>query len=175
MQMLITSDSSEDTNDIRELLIDVQLPEVTYAFAASLSIDNQSSTLICGELQPATLRLSYTTRWSRQHHSNREFIYELEMPPDTWLVHGSRVARFEAEEGQEIVQSIGLLPLRVGICTYPQVHVRVEKPADDVIVQTELKSQYQTVTVVDGTKSVTVALGAEGQLSESAKVVHSTT
>jgi len=170
-----TSESSRIRDSSRELLIDVQLPEVTYAFAVSLSIDDQSSTLICGEPQAATLRLSYTTIWARQHLLNREFVYELDMPPDTWLVNGSRVTRFKAEEGEEIVQSIGLLPLKAGICAYPQVHVRVASPVDEVIVQTELKSQYQTVTVVDGIKSVTVALGAEGQLSELTKVVHAAT
>jgi len=172
--MLNTSDSTPITTGIRELLIDVQLPEVTYAFAASLCIDNQTftPTLLVGEIQSATLRLSYTTKWSRNRQPNREFVYELEVPPETWLVSGSRIAKFEAEEGQEVVQSIGLVPLRAGVYTLPQVQVRLASHVDDVILQTELKSQYQTVTVVDGTKSVTVALGVEGQLSLPTEIVH---
>jgi len=170
-----SADSAATTNGIRELRVDVQLSEVDYAFSASMSIDNQTHTptLLLGELQPATLRLAYTTKWSRKRQSNREFIYELEVPPDTWLVSGSRIVRFEAEEGQEVVQSIGLVPLKVGICTLPQLQVRLALPVDGTIFQTELKSQYQRVTVVDGTKSVTVALGAKDeQLDGSTEVIY---
>jgi len=171
------SKASRTETGVEELLIDVDLPAATYVFAASIVLDNQTltSTLIRGESQPAILRLSYVTRWSNKRHPNREFIYELEVPPDTWLVHGSRVARFEAEEGKEVVQSIRLVPLRLGICTLPKVHIRVATPDDDVILHTELKSQYQTVTVVDGTKGVTVAVGAGEQLGATTEVVHAVT
>lgn len=75
----------------------------------------------------------------------------------------SQSARFEANEGEEIVHNIELVPLKTGICTLPTVQMRLATPAEDLVLQTELKSQYQTVTVVNGVKDVTAAVVGEDE------------
>ncbi|KAL0467975.1 trafficking protein particle complex subunit 10 [Neurospora intermedia] len=170
---------NHDSSLISTILIPVDIPPITIvhttdivfqqpplpinstSVSASASLDNIQGhpTFIINQQLPATLRLKWTRIWdtvfpaSPQRSEDLEFSYEINAPPDTWLVGGRRKGHFvipaatttaatDQEDGEKKSSSTSresstpqteadipllLIPLREGYLPYPSVDIKQVK------------------------------------------------
>lgn len=96
----------------------------------------------------------------------------MQATPDSWLVIGAHTATVTMSEGEEVAYRLALTPLRSGALTMPGVRISLAATGDgEETMQTEVRSKFRTVTVVEDLTSTTVALGAGDVLGERVEVV----
>lgn len=167
--------SSQLGQRTHQLLLNFSLPNINYAFSASLALTSKDShhTLSLGEPYEAELLMSYTTRWSHKHGYQCSFTYSILATPDTgWLIVGTHTGTITMSEGEEVTHRLALTPLRSGTLMLPSVRISLAESGEgEETVQTDVRSQYQTVVVVEEFQSSTVAVGECDLLSERVEVL----
>ena len=157
------------------ITIPVDVPTTPILHSASLRLHPPASPAqpyTVGQAVAAELALRYTRAWSADAETFAEpsaFTYELNAPPDTWLVGGRRRARFEAREGETLRFAVLLLPQRSGRLMLPGVEVHpVPAGAPDgggeaarEGCQVDYVSQSEAVLVVPGRSRVGVRVETE--------------
>lgn len=167
---------------ISTILIPVDIPSITIVhttdivfqrppFPITSSSQGSSSsyeveghpTHIINQLLPCTLRLKWTRAWdtafppSPQRSEDLEFSYEINAPPDTWLVGGRRKGHFiipsatssggveSSEPETEADIPLLLIPLREGYLPYPSVEIKGVKSSSGNGHNTPVEGQAQTI------------------------------
>ena len=156
-------------NGIRRLDITVPVPRLSVLHTANLSIQKDSSQILAtGVLVSAQLSIVHTRRWdspevfdslTQEPDGALDFVFELDAPPDNWLIAGQRRTRFSAREGEVKTWEILLVPLKPGKISLPSVEVRpAGKGMDDLTYDTFYESMGETTLVIDDVGSTTIAL-----------------
>jgi trafficking protein particle complex subunit 10 len=173
----------------RRVLITVPLPRLQILQIATLVPSlGPSSIATVGVPITATLTLRHTRRWdspaslkttvSRSSPTALEFMYEIDAPPDTWLIGGQRRARFTAAEDEAKSWVIVLIPLRTGRLLLPSVDVKALNDGgsggggyeDDVACETDYVGFSTAVLVVGNVGRTTVAM-KEGLMGPEVELV----
>jgi hypothetical protein len=158
-----------DDESLRRLDITVPIPRLAILHTASLSLSQSNSGIFfTGSLVNATLTICHTRCWeaakvfrsvSQDPDGPLGFIFELDAPPDTWLIAGQRRTRFTAKENETLRWSILLMPLKSGRLFLPSVEIKpVGKAAEELGCDTFYESMGETVIVIDNVGSTTVTL-----------------
>lgn len=166
----------------RRILITVPLPRLQILQVATLTPSlGPSSIATVGLPITATLCLRHTRRWDSPASPAAlkttvsppspapalEFMYEIDAPPNTWLIGGQRRARFTAAEDEAKSWVVVLIPLRTGRLLLPSVDVRVlgsssggtgSGDEDDVTCETDYAGLATAVLVVGNVGRTTVAM-----------------
>lgn len=166
--------SANPTPQIHHLTVPVQLPQLQILHTARLRPLTDSPRIALDHALPAELSISHTRRWGTDPAPGLplNFVYEVQAPPDTWLVGGQRKAHFAAKEGEAATFALLLLPQRTGQLILPSVEIRVVEDedgsgdGDEVSCETDYRSQAETVEVVTGLESTTVSLDGGAWLLE---------
>ena len=160
------------------ITVPVEVPATPVIYTAALDLlrpTTHECTCIVGEPILAELALHYSHPWSAQSESNdtyeaqKAFAFELDMPPDTWLVGGRRQARFKARAGEVVRFPILLVPQRPGRLLLPGVEVHPaiglsESDGPDAMREgcpVDYVSQGETVLVFPGRREVGVWIGTQ--------------
>jgi hypothetical protein len=159
----------EDDESLSQLDITVPVPRLAILHTASLSLSqSNSSILFTGSLINATLTIHHTRCWEapeafrsviQDPNGPLSFIFELDAPPDTWLIAGQRRTRFTAKENEILTWAVLLMPLKPGRLLLPSVEIRpVGKATEELGCDTFYESMGETVVVIDNVGATTVAL-----------------
>ena len=158
-----------DDESLRRLDITVPIPRLAILHNASLSLSQgNSGILFTGSLVNATLTICHTRCWeaaeafqsvAQDPDGPLGFIFELDAPPDTWLIAGQRRTRFTAKEDETLTWGVLLMPLKSGRLFLPSVEIKpIGKAAEKLGCDTFYESMGETVIVIDNVGSTTVAL-----------------
>jgi trafficking protein particle complex subunit 10 len=164
---------------VRSITIPVDVPQMHVVHSVRLNILDSSipwchpGPVAMGEAIRAELAIKHTRRWrgSSEAASSAEaleFCCEVEASPDTWIIGGQRRTCFTAREDEVKKFAIVMLPQRAGHLIYPNVDVRLVRDPEDyggdgvgeMNCDIDYQNQGQSILVVPGVKSTTVALGA---------------
>ena len=177
------ADNPTVTAPLHRITIPVDVPSTPFLQTASLRLQlpqTPTSPPAVGDAVPAELVLRFTRAWSEPGSSTAvaggerpvAFTYELDPPPDTWLVAGRRRARFTAREGEPARFTVLLLPQRPGWLILPGVDVHCAPDADGADsarmaearprrCQVDYVSQGEAVLVVPGRRGVGIRVETE--------------
>lgn len=159
----------EDDESLSQLDITVPVPRLAILQTASLSLSQSNSDILfTGSLVNATLTIRHTRCWEspdafrsvvQDPNGPLDFIFELDAPPDTWLIAGQRRTRFTAKEDEILTWVVLLMPLKSGRLFLPSVEIRpVGKATGELGCDTFYESMGETVIVIDNVETTTVAL-----------------
>jgi len=159
----------ENEEGIRRLDITVPVPRLPVLHTAKLLLQkNASQILATGALVSAQLSIFHTRRWdsadvydslTQDTDGALDFVFELDAPPDTWLIAGQRRTRFSAKEDEVKTWQILLIPLKPGKILLPSVEVRpAGKGMDELSCDTFYESMGETALVIDDVGSTTITL-----------------
>lgn len=154
---------------IHRLNITVPVPRLPVLHTAKLSLQKEAAQIFTtGSLINAELSIVHTRRWDSPNvfesstqgpNEVLDFVFELDAPPDTWLIAGQRRTRFSAKENETMTWEILLMPLKAGRIFLPSVEVRlVGTGTEDLGCDTYYQSMGETVVVINEVGSTTVAL-----------------
>jgi trafficking protein particle complex subunit 10 len=197
-----------DTEGTLSILIPVDVPPISVLHTADIQIkwpgepltgEDHESMICVNQLLAASLSLKWTKKWDTEVldpaslPASYEFSYEVNAPPDTWLLGGRRRGHFfvpsgspeSSDSSQETDISLVLIPLREGWLPYPSVDIRQVRPGEDEgaprVLQLHCETDYrnlgETVHVIADRESVTLSLDASGPgggplVLESSRVSH---
>lgn len=162
-------ESDEDSKSMRRLDITVPVPRLAILHTANLSFPQSSSGILStGSLINATLIIRHTRRWEapeifrsvmQSSDEPLDFIFELDAPPDSWLIAGQRRTRFTAKEDEILTWTVLLMPLKSGRLFLPSVEIRpVGKLTEELSCDTFYESMGETVIVIEDVGTTTIAL-----------------
>jgi hypothetical protein len=157
------------TDGVRRLDITVPVPRLPVLHTAKLSLPKEPSQIFTtGSLINAQLSIVHTRRWdspnvfeslSQSPDGPLDFAFELDAPPDTWLIAGQRRTKFAAKENEALTWDILLMPLKAGRIFLPSVEVRlVGTGTEELGCDTFYESMGETVVVINDVGSTTVGL-----------------
>lgn len=159
---------SPDSARVRRLDITVPVPRLPVLHAAKLWLPpNPSHIFTTGSLISAKLSIVHTRRWDcleafeslESADGALDFVFELDAPPDIWLIAGQRRTRFSAKEDEVLNWDILLMPLKAGRIFLPSVEVRpAGKGMEELGCDTFYESMGETVVVINDVGSTTIAL-----------------
>lgn len=162
---------SSDRVPMRKIQIPVDVPPMQVVHTAKLDIINVGATDAwhVGDAIPAELRIKLTTQWARKEEaapSALTFNYELDAPPDAWIIGGQRRGLFSVDEGQEIQFPVLLLPQRAGHLMLPALDMRSvggEPGGPPVHCEVDYRSQGESVLVMSSIEAPTVGINVRGE------------
>lgn len=161
--------TDKEIDGVRRLDITVPVPRLPVLHTAKLSLPKKPSQIFTtGSLINAELNIVHTRRWdspnvfeslSQSPDGPLDFAFELDAPPETWLIAGQRRTRFSAKENEALTWDILLMPLKAGRIFLPSVQVRlVGTGTEELGCDTFYESMGETVVVINDVGSTTVAV-----------------
>ncbi|KAF4554011.1 Trafficking protein particle complex subunit 10-like protein [Elsinoe fawcettii] len=143
----------------RKLTIPVDVPSISLLATARLTLPSSAPsprlpTLgIVGRPIPATLTISYTTRWSTSPSQDPQTLtFTIPDSPESWLLAGPSTATFTAQENEPVSFPLLLIPLVPGTLTLPHVEVQLTCPTpqeteDDTPLPTPISAAPSSASV----------------------------
>ncbi|PNS13887.1 hypothetical protein CAC42_1378 [Sphaceloma murrayae] len=148
----------------RKLAIPVDVPSISLLATARLTLPptpspspQLPSLAVVGQPLPATLTISFTTRWSSTPSSptdKKTLTFTIPDTPDSWLLAGPSTATFTATEDETTSFPLLLIPLVPGTLTLPSVEVHLAtSTADNDTTAEAAESQTPLMTPISAAPS----------------------
>ena len=169
--------TSIPASQIHHLTVPVEIPYLQILHTARLRPLTTQPNIILNQALGAELIISHSRRWGTDPAPGLplSFVYELQAPPDTWLIGGQRKAHFSIKEDEVAKFALLLLPQRTGQLLLPSIDIRVVEDDDagdgdhdgkrglgTLSCETDYQSEAETVEVLTGLESTTVSLDGGG-------------
>ncbi|KAI8062176.1 trafficking protein particle complex subunit 10 [Gongronella butleri] len=140
---------------IASIAFPLEVPISKIMHTAELLLPQDGDCLIVSEACPCTLRVTQSTYWCAEDKQNepQEFIYDIDIDYENWLLSGKRRLRFTSKPGETTEFALQLVPLRTGNLLLPPV--RVSSVASDVFAATVYVNSAQQILVKPKSKTAT--------------------
>ncbi|CAO3653789.1 unnamed protein product [Cunninghamella echinulata] len=137
------------------ILFPLDVPTSKILHTAELILSNDNN-LIVSEACSCTLRIKQSTYWYANDSNKdgyQDFIYDIDIDYDNWLLSGKRRLHFKSKYGETMDFSLSLVPLKTGNLLLPPVRVTAVSP--DVFAATVYVNSAQQILVKPKSKTAT--------------------
>jgi hypothetical protein len=121
--------------------IPLEIPSLDFVHWAALNIRTEDMTvskhdkmLVLGQPVRASLSVTSTTDWNTEavldpttvsgKNNGKDFVYDIQADPDTWLIGGHKRGRFHASNTSSHTFDVLLVPLKLGALRLPNVDLQ---------------------------------------------------
>ncbi|KAI8089523.1 trafficking protein particle complex subunit 10 [Halteromyces radiatus] len=133
----------------------LDVPTSKILHTAELILSNDSS-LIVSDACPCVLQIKQSTYWCATTDTNdqtQDYIYDIDIDYDNWLLSGKRRLRFSSKPGETMEFPLSLIPLKTGNLLLPPV--RVSSISSDIFAATVYTNSAQQILVKPKSKTAT--------------------
>ncbi|KAI8982642.1 Cullin family-domain-containing protein [Pilobolus umbonatus] len=109
--------------------------------------------LLVSEACPCILRIKQSTHWMADPSSHYEFLYDIDVDYENWLLSGKRRVRFVSKPGEVMEFPLNLVPLKTGNLLLPLVRISAASP--EVFTSTVYINSAQQILVKPKSKTAT--------------------
>ncbi|ORZ25693.1 trafficking protein particle complex subunit 10 [Absidia repens] len=134
----------------------LDVPTSKILHTAELILSNNND-LIVSDACPCVLRIKQSTYWCAADTDDQEkaqdYIYDIDIDYDNWLVSGKRRLRFSSKPGEVMEFALSLIPLKTGNLLLPPVRVSAVSP--ETYAATVYVNSAQQILVKPKSKTAT--------------------